>query len=62
MGGELDDVEQLKAEFPQWFIEKRWQTAGSGPDGATLTAKWGMVKVTAHSADELRRQIREAGG
>lgn len=59
-----EDVAALNAEFPAWYFTESWVTAGSGPDGRTLQAfpLEGGDKLTAFDAEEMRRQIRKAGG
>jgi hypothetical protein len=54
-----DDVSRLQREHPGWQIGTVWATAASGPDARRLTASRQGVLLTAWTAAELARDIRQ---
>jgi hypothetical protein len=57
-----DDLEQLRAEFPDWAIEARWTATGTGPDQRYLLAQKDDRIVTAWTAGDLAAEIRRESG
>jgi hypothetical protein len=55
-----DELDQLRARFPDWKISEHWITAASGPDMYYLHAERGDTDINAGSATELARLIRNA--
>jgi hypothetical protein len=53
----LDDLSQLRAEYPSWRFGSHWATAASGPDRRRLWATRDGVTVTAWDAAALRAEI-----
>ncbi len=53
----MDDLSQLRAEYPAWRFGTVWATAASGPDRRRLWATRDGITVTAWNAAELRSQI-----
>jgi hypothetical protein len=56
------DLGRLRATFPDWEIEARWQAAPSGPDKRYLLAHKGDVTVSAWTAEDLAAEIRRETG
>jgi hypothetical protein len=57
-----DDLEQLRATFPDWDIEARWTAAGTGPDQRYLLASKDDLIVTAWTVGDLAAEIRRRTG
>jgi hypothetical protein len=55
-----DDLEQLRATFPDWTFEARWTTVASGPDRRALLARKGDERLSAWHADDLVGKIAAA--
>ncbi len=53
----MNDLSQLRAEYPAWRFGTVWATAASGPDQRRLWATRDGITVTAWNAAELRSQI-----
>lgn len=53
----LDDLDQLRADFPAWRFGTVWATAASGPDARRLWASKGAVLLTNWDAAGLRMSI-----
>jgi hypothetical protein len=55
-----DDLEQLRATFPDWTFEARWTTVASGPDRRALLARKGDERLSAWNAGDLVAKIAAA--
>jgi hypothetical protein len=53
----MDDLSQLRAEYPAWRFGTVWATAASGPDKRRLWANRDGILLTAWNAAGLRTQI-----
>lgn len=56
-----DDVQRLRDEFPGWAFGTVWASAASGPEARRLWATKDGFLLSAWTAAELSRRIREAG-
>ena len=54
-------LDRLREEWPDFEITERWQPATAGPDTRILQAQRGDVVVTAFTAADLERAMRQSG-
>ena len=54
-----DDVARLREQFPDWTFGTVWATAASGPDARRIWAMRDGVLLSAWTAAELSRSIRQ---
>jgi hypothetical protein len=54
----LDDIAQLREEFPGWTFGTVWASAASGPDSRRIWAQRDGFLLSAWTAPELAANIR----
>jgi hypothetical protein len=50
---ERTDLDELRAQLPDWHIGTVWATAATGPDARRITARRDGVLLSAWTAAEL---------
>ena len=54
-----DDLAKLREDYPGWNFGSVWATAASGPDARRLWASRDGMLLSAWTAAELARDIRQ---